>query len=185
MDTEINIGIIIKKIRLDKELTLKEVATKANISSSMLSQIEKGGANPSLNTIKAIATVLEVPLFKFFLDSSYNETYTTVLRNSERKKIVSKETQFELISPNTKTDIEFMKMILKEEGTVSSEDPVSHRGEEVALVIKGKAKIIVEHESVELEEGDSVHIPARCKHKWINIGKVPVEVLFAVTPPEF
>mgnify|MGYP000041943461 CR=1 FL=1 len=69
MNKEINVGITIKNIRKAKKLLLKDVALKCGISSSMLSQIEKGNANPSLNTIKSIAQVLEVPLFKFFIDS--------------------------------------------------------------------------------------------------------------------
>ena len=62
MNKEINVGITIKNIRKAKKLLLKDVALKCGISSSMLSQIEKGNANPSLNTIKSIAQVLEVPL---------------------------------------------------------------------------------------------------------------------------
>ena len=41
MNKEVNIGITIKKIRNEKKMLLKDVAEKANISSSMLSQIEK------------------------------------------------------------------------------------------------------------------------------------------------
>ena len=67
MDKEINVGAIIKRIRIEKGLLLKDVAEKCEISSSMLSQIEKGNANPSLNTIKSIAQALEIPLFKFFI----------------------------------------------------------------------------------------------------------------------
>lgn len=66
MNKEINVGNIIKDIRIKKGIMLKEVAEKCGISSSMLSQIEKGNANPSLNTIREIARVLDVPLFKFF-----------------------------------------------------------------------------------------------------------------------
>lgn len=72
MNKEVNIGITIKKIRNEKKMLLKDVAEKANISSSMLSQIEKGNANPSLNTLKTIAYVLEVPLFKFFIEPEHS-----------------------------------------------------------------------------------------------------------------
>ena len=67
MYNEINVGSTIKNIRTSKGIMLKEVAEKCGISSSMLSQIEKGTANPSLNTIREIAHVLEVPIFKFFM----------------------------------------------------------------------------------------------------------------------
>ena len=59
MNKEINVGNTIKNIRTSKGILLKEVAEKCGISSSMLSQIEKGTANPSLNTIREIAHVFD------------------------------------------------------------------------------------------------------------------------------
>ena len=85
MNKEINVGITIKNIRKAKKLLLKDVALKCGISSSMLSQIEKGNANPSLNTIKSIAQVLEVPLFKFFIDSEKENDEEIVERLIEPK----------------------------------------------------------------------------------------------------
>lgn len=58
----------IKEYRIAKNLTIKELAEKANITSSMLSQIERGLANPSINTLKLIAQALDTPLFKFFIE---------------------------------------------------------------------------------------------------------------------
>ena len=57
MNIEIDIGSRIKSIRLEKGILLKDLAKQCGISSSMLSQIEKGNANPSLNTIKSVAKV--------------------------------------------------------------------------------------------------------------------------------
>lgn len=73
MNKEINVGTTIKNIRIERKILLKDIAEKCNISSSMLSQIEKGNANPSLNTLKFIAQALEVPLFKFFIEAESHE----------------------------------------------------------------------------------------------------------------
>ena len=73
MNKKLNVGNNIKNIRIDKGFMLKEVAEKCGISSSMLSQIEKGTANPSLNTIREIANVLDIPLFKFFMEPEKEE----------------------------------------------------------------------------------------------------------------
>ena len=67
MESELNIGLIIKNFRTEKEMTIKDLAKKVQITSSMLSQIERGQANPSLNTIRLIAQALDKPLFKFFI----------------------------------------------------------------------------------------------------------------------
>ena len=185
MYNEINVGSTIKNIRTSKGIMLKEVAEKCGISSSMLSQIEKGTANPSLNTIREIAHVLEVPIFKFFMAPEKEEDNITILKKEKRKIIESKNLRYELLSPEVETDIECMKMILQKNGSETSTQPKAHKGEEVAVLLKGKVQIIIENQSAILEEGDSVHIPALKAHKWINLGEEEAVIIFAVTPPEF
>ena len=151
----------------------------------MLSQIEKGTANPSLNTIREIANVLEVPLFKFFIEPEKEENKILILKRENRKIINSKNVIYELLSPDVNINIECMKMILKKKGTETSVEPKAHRGEEVAILLDGKVKIIIENQSAIMEKGDTVHIPASKPHKWVNIGEEEATVIFAVTPPEF
>jgi len=55
MDHELQIGQKIRSLRLDQGMTLKELAAKAGITPSMLSQIESGQANPSLMTIRLLS----------------------------------------------------------------------------------------------------------------------------------
>lgn len=185
MDKEINVGATIKKIRIEKGLLLKDVAKKCKISSSMLSQIEKGNANPSLNTVKAIAQTLEIPLFKFFIEAEKEEININILKKENRKIINTKKIRYELLSPEGSTNIEYMKMVFTEKNAESSKEPMAHKGEEIALLLSGKVKITIENQSCIMEPGDSVHIPALKPHKWTNMNNGESIVLFSVTPPEF
>lgn len=185
MNKEINVGNIIKDIRIKKGIMLKEVAEKCGISSSMLSQIEKGNANPSLNTIREIARILDVPLFKFFLEPEKGENNIAVLKKEDRKIISTRNVVYELLSPDVPTAIEFMKMVLNKKGSESSIEPAAHKGEEIAVLLRGKVRITIENQSSDMEQGDSVHIPASKAHKWTNLGDEKAVVMFAVTPPEF
>ena len=185
MNKEINVGTIIKNIRINKGIMLKEVAEKCRISSSMLSQIEKGTANPSLNTIREIANVLDVPLFKFFIEPEKKENNISILKKEDRKIMGSKYITYELLSPDVETDLECMKMLLHKKGAVSSVEPKAHKGEEIAILLKGKVKITIENQFAIMEQGDSVHIPASKPHKWTNMSDEEAIIIFAVTPPEF
>lgn len=184
MGTELQLGSTIKKIRTEKNITLKELSQKANVTSSMLSQIERNIANPSLNTIKTIAQVLEVPLFKFFLEEDEEQESLTILKKNNRKHMYAPGAQYELLSPTTGSQIEFMRMAL-EEGVSSSVAPKSHRGEEVAVVIEGTMQIQIGEKKGIMEKGDSIYIPAKQKHMWTNVGSGTGAIVFAVTPPEF
>ena len=63
---EINIGAKIQEFRKNRGMSLRELAANVSLSPSMLSQVENGSVNPSINTLKNIAEALQVPLFKFF-----------------------------------------------------------------------------------------------------------------------
>ena len=78
-----------------------------------------------------------------------------------------------------------MKMILKKDNSETSIKPKAHKGEEIAVLLKGKVRITIENQSAILEEGDSVHIPALKAHKWTNLTEDEAIIIFAVTPPEF
>jgi len=54
------VGQKIRLLRKEKDLTLKDVAQRANISISYLNDIEKERSNPSLDTLKQIAKALDV-----------------------------------------------------------------------------------------------------------------------------
>ena len=57
-DININIGNNVKKIRKDRGLTIDELSIKANVSKSMISEIERGIRNPSITTLWNIANSL-------------------------------------------------------------------------------------------------------------------------------
>ena len=63
-----NIGEKIKEIRKSKKITQSALAGQ-KITRNMLSAIERGTANPSLETIEYIAKKLSTPLAYFFSDS--------------------------------------------------------------------------------------------------------------------
>ncbi|WP_001059807.1 helix-turn-helix domain-containing protein, partial [Bacillus thuringiensis] len=69
----INVGQKIMAFRKDAGLTSKRLAELADITPSMLSQIEKGITNPSLQTLKLISVALNIPLFNFFLEDTNTE----------------------------------------------------------------------------------------------------------------
>ena len=67
---DINLGARVRQFRSMRGVSLRELAAKAGMTPSMLSQIENNGVNPSINTLKSLADALQVPLFKFFQDDN-------------------------------------------------------------------------------------------------------------------
>ncbi len=70
LETEINqaIGNKIRGLRISKELTLKQLAGRSNLSVSLISQIERAESSASLSSLYKIATALNVRMADFFED---------------------------------------------------------------------------------------------------------------------
>ncbi|MBQ9846146.1 MAG: cupin domain-containing protein [Oscillospiraceae bacterium] len=182
----LEIGAKIKKYRTEKRFSLKTLAEKVNITPSMLSQIEHDQANPSINTLKLISAALNVPLYQFFTTTN-NVAEDVVVRKGQRKKILSSGNnsfEYELLTPDNTGTIEFVLQRFKPNSN-SGDAVQSHEGEEVFYVLKGTLVLFLDKLEVTLNEGDSVRIPARTPHFWVNQTDSEVEVIFAITPPAF
>jgi transcriptional regulator with XRE-family HTH domain len=178
----IDIGKKVEKYRKAKGFSSRELAKIAEITPSMLSQIERGLANPSIQTLKVLAKALNVPTFSFLLEETNTEDL--VVRSNKRKKMVVENLSYELLSPDYTGTLATAIMNVPP-NTSSSETLLEHKGEEVAFVLEGKIKVFLDDEEYILETGDSVKIPAYMKHKWENTYNKNAMILFSVTPPAF
>lgn len=182
---EVDISKKITEYRISKELTIKKLADLTGVTASLLSQIEKGTANPSINTLKQISKALDTPLFNFFIND--DSTKNLVVRKESRKKIMFSEDDsfaYELLTPDSKGSIEFMLMKIPAKKS-SSKELFSHKGEEVAYVMIGSVNLNLMNRIIKLNCGDSVRIPAYSNHQWDNTEDSECQVIFAVTPPSF
>lgn len=178
--SDINIGEKISQIRKNKDLSVRKLAELSNVTASMLSQIERGIANPSVNSLKSIASALDVPLFTFFTSEVVKEDL--IVRKNNRKKVILPESDnviYELLAPGISDNFEFAIMTLDPD-TCSSNGDIHHSGYELAYVLEGEATLYLDDEEFILHKEDSVKISAGIRHRWENKSNKVVKVLFAV-----
>lgn len=177
----INLGLKIKKFRTDQNLSLKELAEKIKSTSALLSQIEKGTTNPSINTLKNLSIALDIPLYKFFIEETLKKVH--IVRAQDRKIITPSKGEgisYEILSPEPQTDVEFMILNLSPYSS-SKEKEIGHEGQEVAFILEGEVKLNLENESYVLFQGDSIKIEKFVKHSWENFTSNSSKIIFAVT----
>lgn len=182
---ELNLGKKIQALRLAHGLSVRKVANLANITPSMLSQMENGLVNPSINTLRAIAQVLDTPLYNLFKE----EQAPDMVVHPETRLVIGSagepDVHYQLLTPDTKGDIEFCMMVIPPRCS-SYRDSKSHVGEEVAYVCAGDSVVLdLEGTPLTLRAGDSVRIASNAAHVWHNPSEVTVQVIFAITPPTF
>ena len=93
------ISVIAKSLvreRARTGLSLAEVARRAGIAKSTLSQLESGNGNPSLETLWSLCVALDIP-FARLLEPQVNKTQ--VIRRGEGTKVVAEQAAILIQTP--------------------------------------------------------------------------------------
>ncbi len=164
-------------------MTVTELARAADVSVGMISQVERGVTDPSLETLRRIARALDTPLFSLFQESDPEPV--AVVRAGSRMDVRSPrgEIAYQRVSAGG-SRIEVLEGRL-EAGAVSSETGWSHPSEECAVVLAGRLVVEVDGVRHELRAGDSATFDSRRPHRYLNETARPVRFLLAVTPPSY
>ncbi|MCC3867414.1 helix-turn-helix domain-containing protein [Terrisporobacter mayombei] len=178
--SDLNIGEKIAQYRKSKGLSIRELAKMAEVTPSLLSQIERGLANPSVNSLKSIANALNAPLFTFFTSEVIKEDL--IIRGNNRKKVIlpgADNVIYEMLAPGVSDNLEFAIMDLSPKSS-SCTDYIHHNGYEIAYVLEGEVTLHLDDEKFELKKEDSVKIPVGMKHRWENNSDLESKIIFAV-----
>ncbi|KAA0760317.1 XRE family transcriptional regulator [Bacillus sp. SH5-2] len=178
------LGQTVLSYRKKNNMTIREFAEYAGISTSLISQIERGHANPSLSVLELIAKALNVPLFTLFINDI--DTDSLISRKKDRKKVYRENSDhivYDVLTPDfMKARIEMLMMDLNKQANTTESHYSHEEKEEIAVVMKGEVYVELEGKEYFLEEGDVVRIPPNVKHRFLNKGDEVNHILFVLTP---
>lgn len=181
---EFVLGRTVRQLREDRGMAMRELAEKAGVSSSFVSQVERGIANPSVASLRRIAEALGTSIGALF---DGRDTVGTFVPASERPRMVHPERKWEdfLLTPQTARRLQVILSII-EPGEGSGDEPYSHDSdEECVIVLKGSLEFNISGEAYVMNEGDSLTFESRQLHWNRNPGPSKAEVLWIITPPSY
>jgi len=180
---DISVGKRVREIRLRKGLTLREVADKAGITVSALSQLERDQFNPTLGTLKALATALHITIGSLFVPSTI--PHRVVVRPGERRRLCPRQgITYHLLTPDLSGQIEFILSVY-DVGASSGEEPLAHPAEQCGLVLEGVAEVHLGDTVHRLEAGDSIRFDCTIPHRIVNAAPTELKCIWAIIPPTF
>lgn len=182
------IGYKIRELRLHQGKKLNELSKEVGVTASFLSQVERGVAIPSISSLKKISNALGVSITSFFNDQTgknVNNHYSPVVKKEERKILhPCPGVTYHLLSKNLQGKIEFL-LAIYEVGASTGPEPYTHKGEECALVLKGKLEVQIGSFLYVLKKDDSISFSCEIPHRVRNVGKIPAVSIWCITPPSF
>jgi transcriptional regulator with XRE-family HTH domain len=182
-DTLIQISNRIKEKRREKNITVQELATRANVSKGLISQIENSRTIPSLMVLIDIIKSLEIDLNDFFKDIR--------AKNDHRSVLIKRKSDYECFEKEHSTGFHYQRIFTKliTSSTVDivilelepgADRPlVETEAFEYKYVISGEIEYQFNDEKFYLSQGDSILFDGRVPHTPKNLGKEKAIVLVA------
>jgi transcriptional regulator with XRE-family HTH domain len=175
------LGRAIRARRHELGMTLNALAGTAGLSISLLSQVERGLVDPSLESLRDIAYGLDTTPFTL-LETGHLRSRVVRHGDGLRLSQPHADVEYELLSPSSDGAFQVAKAELIPGGATMAV-PRAHPGEELAMALRGTITLEIGDERVLLREGDAVTFDPRIPHRAIASEDGPATVLYVVSPP--
>ena len=184
LSTDLQLGPRIRALRQARRLTLREVADRAGVTESFLSQVERDVTSPSIATVQRIAGALDLSIAQLFAEEPSSGR---VVRREARRRIAypGLKAVDEFLTSNMAGRLQVILSTIEPGGSTGKEPYTHDSDEEVVVVLDGTLDLWVADEHYVLRQGDAITFPSRLPHWNMNRGESPATVLFCVTPPSF
>ncbi len=180
------VGQRIRELRLQKSLTLEDLAVRSGCTPGFLSQVERNKAVPSITTLDAIAEALDTRVSNFFPETL---AAAKIVRHNKREsfQFEGSSTVYAYLSTSFLHSAfdAFLMTIVPSGEALPTDETRAHMGEEFCYVLQGVLRLWYSETYHDLYPGDSAHFRSTVKHRLENRGDQPVVLLGLITPAIF
>lgn len=181
---QVELGSRLRAAREEKNLTLRSLASKIDVSSSLLSQIENGKTKPSVDTLYVLVRQLEISIDAVLglaavsgpETEEFRPQATFVLQSAEEAPVLEMENgvRWERLAVLPGLDIEALRVTYQPGAASSIEGRLMrHLGYEHIAMISGELSLRIEFEEYPIRAGDTLAFDSQRPHMFLNPGSVP------------
>ncbi len=176
------VGATLQKMRLERNLTLEDLSRAAGVSKSMLSQIEREKANPTIAVAWRLANALGVSISELLTPETRPVESIRVLEAHEQPTLPGSHAGYVLriLGPmELAGKFEWYELTLAPNGILAS-NPHDPGATEHLTVLQGVMDLEVNGEKKKLKTGATARYPVDCNHSIRNSGKSEAKALLVV-----
>ncbi|MGM0703212.1 MAG: helix-turn-helix domain-containing protein [Pseudomonadota bacterium] len=170
------------ELRKKRGLTLEQLAAASGVSRSMLSQIERGRANPTLAVTLRIAQAFGLNIGEL-VDQPWTASRIEVVRSDDASQLFrdDRDCRIRTLSPlHLEKSVEFYEVRLAPNARLHSAAHFEGT-RELLTVTQGRAVVEAGDNRCELGPGDSAHYHADLEHTIANVGDAELVGFLVVT----
>jgi transcriptional regulator with XRE-family HTH domain len=180
-----SIGPKLRELRLQRGLSLQQLAERADVSAAAIHKIEKSGMVPTITTLLKVAGALNRSI-SYFVDEETEQNGPAVMVKADERRIVfTSHLGIDLAGISGPYGRFFLAgaVATVDPGASSGANPMEHPGEELVFVLEGLLEFDVDGQAYRLAEGDCVHFRTDRPHRWKNPGKRPARAVWMALRP--
>jgi transcriptional regulator with XRE-family HTH domain len=169
----------IKKLRLERGMTIDEAAVQSGLTRSWWSKVENFRITPSLPALCRLASTLGTTISKL-LDGLDARPPLVIVRPAERRRFrrdpeISDVDYESLAHPRPSRKMDPLLLTIEPGG--GRKKALGHEGEEFMMVLAGRVILEYGSDSVELVVGDCAYFDAAVEHRLSNPYDLQAKVL--------
>lgn len=186
------IGDRLREERLKAGLSQRELARRLGLSASMISQLESGFSKPSVGTLYAIVTELNLSLDRVIRGRDFDGDGAPAggsgaaagpLVHPDNRQVIelASGVRWEELTATSEEGVDFL-LATYEVGGASTPDEslMRHHGREYGYVMFGTMGIQIGFQDYVLDPGDSIAFDSTLPHRLYNKGDCPVQAIWFV-----
>jgi transcriptional regulator with XRE-family HTH domain len=177
------LGERIKRLRGERDLQQRQLAEKAGLTPSMVSQIESGRLSPSLNTLGKIASAFGVPIAALFDGKPAGSIVISHKRTTRSSRSTAPRSVGPCSAPGSfKGKIRAVVSTLgpKSRGFTTEKVIIKPGQLKLFYVLEGKVALHYDGDRHLLEAGDSALLDGGVAHGWENLGGKQAQALWVI-----
>jgi transcriptional regulator with XRE-family HTH domain len=185
-----DVGERLRERRKELSLSVRELARRVAVSPSLISQIENGKTSPSVGTLYAIVSEMDLSLDEVFTGvgeprrggDGARDSRSPVVTEDERKEIsLASGVRWQRLTRSADPNVDFLHVVYEPGGASCAEDHLMrHVGQEYGYVISGRLSVTVGFDTYELTPGDSISFDSTQPHRLAAMGDEPVHAIWTV-----
>jgi DNA-binding XRE family transcriptional regulator len=180
------LGLQVRLLRREQELSLNELAAAAGISVGMMSKIENGQISPSLSTIRALAQALNTPFTSLF--ASFEEKRDCSYVPKGKGVVIERRGSkaghvYELLGAVLGGDTVVEPYLITLQSDAEAYTGFKHAGIELIYMLTGEVVYRHSEQTFRLKPGDTLLFDSGALHGPETLVKVPMTYLSIIVYP--
>ena len=182
-------GQRIKQLRLERGLTLQQLAVKSGLATSTISKIEQSQLSPTYENILRLANGLEVDVAALFNPSPARmmSGRRSVTRAGQGDRLNSPQYDYEMLCADL-SNKQFIPLLTTLKARSFSDFPgyIQHAGEEFIYILSGQVELRTDaYAPLLLGPGDSCYFDSTMGHAVLSAGETDAMILWVCSQVAF